>query len=55
MLEINIKEVKNGYTLEVKGSTTSDGLSVAKKTEEIQLIQNVGRLLIGNKIKVELQ
>ena len=51
--EISIKEVRNGYLYTIKNSSRTDGDYISKNTEEFKLLEHIGEVLLGFKVKVE--
>ncbi len=51
--EISIKEVRNGYQYTIKGSIKTDGDYNCMNTQEFKMLEHLGEVLLGFKIKVE--
>ena len=51
--EVEIKQVSNGYTYEIKGPHKLGGKFVCKNTEEMEMLERIGNAVCGYKVKVE--
>lgn len=52
-MKIEIETVHNGYINKVEGSIKQNGVFIAKNTEELQMLEFIGEILLGKKIRVE--
>jgi len=52
-LEITIKQIDNGYVYVIKGPYKLGGERVCKNTEEFEMLERIGKAIMGYDVKVE--
>lgn len=53
-MRIEIESVNNGYVITTQDTIRSNGVKVYKNTEEMQLLEDIGLLLVDRKVKAEI-
>lgn len=52
MIEIKIRQVQDGWIYDINGVNKGGGEGVRKNTEEFDLLEKIGKVILGFDVKV---